>query len=489
MADALGTVLNVIELVNKAVDLYHKIHDCPDQLRLIGARMERLSARLAAVRAFLATQTIIIDASRAAAVLAIVEDIRGDTARVAALFARFRDDVGPLGYQFRFRVLTQVWFALGSSADEMRDLAAEIEKHRLDLREELQFMGIVGINAIHQAVVVEGQVQAPAQAQAQGQNQQQSHAPAQGTTNQVPPQAVVQTPPPPPTLPLLLSPPPPPAYEGDSDAPATPQRSDFSILFVDPYNGARSTVAEAHARLLRAQHTLLAGAGAGAAVPVPPWRVRRVHSAGFFVRSRGRRPGGARDDAAIEGLSYPVPSYRLPMADGDALLLKTTTQMMTKTPTTTTGAPPNNSNSGVALAALFEHDGGAYEGRAFEREVRRELEARRPRGLVAGAFKTYDYILVFTDREHDNLVRLRRALIARDGKQAVSGGGKGRVVYLGNYGLKKLGKKPVEILEPKGKEGEDRALWNARVGQIKTAVEGFLKREMGWEQPKSIHDT
>lgn len=432
MADTLGTVLNVIELVNKAVELYHKIHDCPDQLRLIGARMERLSARLVAVQAFLSRQTI--DASRNDAILAIVEDIRDDTRRVEILFTRFRDDVGPLGYQFRFKVLTQVWFALGSSADEMKDLAAEIEKHRLDLREELQFMGIVGINAIHQAVVVEGH------AQGQGQSQQAQQPQVIGKVPQG-----IQTPP----LPA------PPAYEGGDPA---PQRSDFNVLFVDPYNGARSTVAEGYTRLLR-EHTALAGGA---------WRIRLIHSAGFFVRSRGRRPGGERDDAAIEGLQYLVPSFRLPMADNGADM------------TRKTGAPP----LGVALAALF--DNGLYEGHAFKQDVRRELEARRARGLMAGVFKTYDYIVVFTNREYDNLVRLRRALIARDGKQVVSGGGKGRVVYLGNYGYDKLGKRPVEILEPKGKNGEDRALWNVRVSQIKTAVKGFLKREMGWEQPKII---
>lgn len=448
MADALGTVLNVIELVNTAVELYHKIHDCPDQMRLIGARMERLSARLVAVQAFLSRQAI--DASRNDAILAIVEDIRDDTRRVEALFTRFRDDVGPLGYQFRFKVLTQVWFALGSSADEMKDLAAEIEKHRLDLREELQFMGVVGINAIHQAVVVEGQ--AHAQAQAQGQQ-----VPAQAQALIIEKVAQELRPPP-------LLPPAPPAYEGGDPAPT---RSDFNILFVDPYNGARSTVAEGYTRLLR-EHTALAGGA---------WRIRLIHSAGFFVRSRGRRPGGERDDAAIEGLQYLVPSFRLPMADGNS-----NNNNNIKGADMTKKTAPTPPSYGMAMAALF--DNGLYEGHAFKQDVRRELEARRPRGLMAGVFKTYDYIVVFTDREYDNLVRLRRALIARDGKQAVSGGGKGRIVYLGNYGYDKLGKKPVEILEPKGKYGEDRALWNVRVSQIKAAVKGFLKREMGWEQPK-----
>lgn len=405
MADALGTILSVIEVVNAAVDVFHKIHDCPDQMRLIGERMERLAARLTAVEAFLRRQTI--DASGSGLeLLAVVAHIRTDSRRVQGLFTKFRDDVGPFGWQFRFKLLTQVYFALGSNADEIKELADRIDRHRVDLREGLLFMGVVGIDDMHKIVVQQGQQPAAAAAAA---------AVAVG---------------PPKHLPSPVA-----------------RRSDFNILFVDPYNDARSVVAEGYTKLLR-EWTVRAG---------DEWPLKLIHSAGFFVRGGD---GGGVDDVVQGGIRYLHPSYKLAMSDQG-------------------GRAPSR----PALAALF--DNGMFKGYGFKQDVRAQMEARRARGLARTMFKTYDYVAAFTDREYDNLIRLRAALVERDGAQAaVGGGGKGRVVHLGSYIRHhyKPGERPQEILVPK--DVDDRAQWNVKVGQLKIAIKCFLKREMGWERPK-----
>lgn len=394
--DILGTVLTVIEVVEKAIAMFHKFHDCPDQMRLIGERMERLDSRLKAVEGFIRMQ--VIDDSRNDVLIDIIEDIRGDSKRVEVLFTKFNQDRGPFGLQFRFKPLTQVYFALGSNADEMKDLADEIEKHRLDLREELEFMGVVGINAIHKAL----------QSQAHAQTQEQN---------------------------LALE-----GMKQSSFSPAPPPpRNDYNILFVDPYNEARSIAAEGYTKLLREWTVRTGGV----------WRIRLIHSAGFFVRSRGELT------QMVEGMKYRYPTFKLATAEG--------------------GKGPNP----TALDALFDNKMFVYP---FKQDVKRQMESRRSRGMTSTIFKIYDCIMVFTNREYDNLVRLRKELVMRDGKRNVAGGGKGRVVHMGSYMHQSYSKRPGEILAPK--ENFDRGQWNIRVGETKTAIKGFLKREMGWEQPK-----
>lgn len=398
MADALGTVLTVIEVVNKTIDVYHKIHDCPDQMRLIGERMEQLGSRLTAVEVFLRKQTI--DDSRNAVLVSIVGRIRVDSRRVEDLFRKFREDIGPFGYQFRFKILTQVFFAMGSNAEELRDLAERIEKHRLDLREELQFLVAVGVDKANVGI---GQI----------------------LSNQLQAQHVTPG--------------------GPAQRPTVP-RANHNVIFVDPYNEGRSVAAEAYLNLVR-EWTVGTGG---------EWRINLVHSAGFFVRSRG--------DAAdlVENLDYQYPSFRLSVAHGNK--------------------PPN----ATALAALFDNNTFGYP---FKERVKARTEARRSRGISKTIFKTYDYIVVFTTREFENLARLRRALAARDGKGAVAAGGggggggedKGRVVYLGDFRHHGVNKTPQEIWNPA--DDGDRAQWNEKVGQIKVATKAFLKREVGWKQP------
>lgn len=396
MADALGTVLTIIEVVNKSIEVFHKIHDCPDQMRLIGERMENLGSRLTAVEVFLRRQ--IIDDSRTHAFVTIIGRIRVDTQRVETLFVKFREDIGPFGFQFRFKVLTQVFFAMGSNAEEMKELAEKIEKHRLDLQEELQFLIAIGVNKVNIGIdkVIGNQLGAQKKALG-GAGQQQT---------------------------LLLQ--------------ATHPRADYNIIFVDPYNEGRSVAAEGYLKLVR-EWTVATGG---------EWRINLIHSAGFFAR----RKGEVSD--LVKSLDYQQPSFKLSMKYGNN--------------------PPNP----TALAALFDNKFG----HPFKENVQREAENHLSHGMRKTMFKTYDYIIVFTHREFNNLGRLRKALIARDGNDAVTGGDKGRVVYLSSFRHHGINSTPKEILNPV--DDGDRAQWNDKVGQIKIATKAFLKREMGWEQPK-----
>lgn len=216
-------------------------------------------------------------------------------------------------------------------------------------------------------------------------------------------------------------------------------RKDYSVIFVDPYNIARGVVAEAYMKLLQGWTVGTGG----------DWRLSIMHSSGFFVSSRG----GVTD--LVESMDYTYPSYRLPMKEGHK--------------------PPNS----TALEALLDNKMFKYP---FKQQVRRSIEARRSRGVQKTMFKTYDFVIAFTNREYDNLMRLRKTLIAQEGRHTVTSGGKGRIIHLGTYNHASQKGRPQEILAPKD-EGT-REEWNARVGQIKTAVKGFLKKEMGWNQPQ-----
>lgn len=400
MADVLGTIVTVAEVVQKILKVYHMIDDFPDHMDQIGKRMELLAPRLAMVDEFLRRQTI--DASRTVELAAIVKVIQADSLRVEDIFTKYQNDVGPFGLRFRFKNLTQMYYALGSTSDELKALGERIDKHRSDLLEGIEFLKAFGLDDVHK-IIVHGQ-EAP----------------------------------------------------GNKKADAAPRLAadpcdDVSIIFVDPYNEERSIVAEGYTHLVR-EWTVRTGGS---------WRVNVVHSAGFFVRNPSFTSlddvisGGTAGAAA--GLRYRRASYKLDMRDS--------------------AERPNK----AALAALFDND---FFGHPFKQDVRRQTEARWPRGLTRALFKKYDYVIAFTDREYHNLIWLREALIERDGKEAVLGvtSRKGRIVQLGHYGQGDAVAKSGEILAPK--DVDDRAQWEPKVDQIKVAFKHFLEKELGWKKPQ-----
>lgn len=387
MADPLGTLLQVVEVVGKAIEIYKKIQDAPDQIRRIGKRMGILNTILGQLEILLRT-----DEKRALArlgpamtdeLLGVIEDIRKDSEEVKGLFVKWDKNIGPWGMQFRFKFAADAYFALGSNSDKLEALGNSIEEHRQDLRDLLQVMTGFGINQLLVGVQPPGIIRQPS----------------------------------------------------PSPEPEAP-RTDFRIIFVDPYNASRSIVAEAYTNLLR-EWTLRTGGN---------WRVRSAHSAGFFVRSRSDVVDTIKD------MKFLYPSYQLGIKEGFS--------------------PPQP----TALAALFDNKLFNYP---YKQDVKRGIESRRSRGISKTIFKTYDYILVFTDREEDNLIRLRKLLISNNGRDDVMAKRKGKVMHLGRY-LTSDGARR-EIVAPKN-DG-DREQWNAKVAQIKTSIKAFLKGELGWKQP------
>lgn len=387
MADPLGTVMQVVEIVGKVIEIYKKIQDAPEQIRRIGRRMTRLNTILISLESLLRT-----DVKNSLARLGpgltrqlrnVISDIRKEGEEVQSLFDKWDKNIGPWGLQFRFKVATQAYFALGSSSEKLQALSDDIEEHREHLMDLLNVMMGTGINQL----LVVGQSPAPIR--------QPSPSPS-------------------PELP----------------------RTDFRIIFVDPYNVARSIVAEGYAQLLR-QWTIRTGG---------QWRVMTIHSAGFFVRMRSEVAD------TINGMEVLYPTYKLDLKDGNSPPLPT----------------PRD--------ALFDNKLFNYP---YKQVVKKAIEARRSLGITKTIFKTYDYILVFTDREEDNLIRLRKLLIDKHGRDAATARRKGKVIHLGRYLTTDGGRK--EIVAPTN-DG-DREQWNAKVGQIKIAIKAFLKGELGWKQP------
>ncbi|KAK4096999.1 hypothetical protein N658DRAFT_489529 [Parathielavia hyrcaniae] len=222
----------------------------------------------------------------------------------------------------------------------------------------------------------------------------------------------------------------------------TGRRKDYKILFVDPYNEGRSVVAEALVKLI-GQLTLQAGGD---------WRVGEVRSAGFFIWDKN----DCIDMTSC--LDYSYKSYRLPWWSG--------------------GKAPNP----VALAALFDNKWCDYP---FKQTIGERTTARRSRGMTKDMCSRFDYIITFTIREHDNVIKLREAVR----KEAESRGGlppgKAAVLQLGTY-LESKRNVIREVLHPDkvSDAAEHREKWNRKVAEIKLALKTFLKRELDWKQPE-----
>ncbi|KAI0505127.1 hypothetical protein F5B22DRAFT_538405 [Xylaria bambusicola] len=207
------------------------------------------------------------------------------------------------------------------------------------------------------------------------------------------------------------------------------------VIYVDPYNLGRSRVSEAYTKLAK-EWTVGTGG---------KWPVAFAHSAGFFVRDR---------------------------SDCIDILERLTLQ------STQDFSRGNKLPAEVAMAALFENKFFNYP---YKAKVKDAMMAQRSRGITKNIFKV-DYILVFTRREYNNLLQLRKALLGLYGTGMVPEG-KGRIVHLGQYLAQG---KTVEIVDAmKDNNGNpSRENWNKTVGEIKTAIKGFLKEELNWKQPE-----
>ncbi|KAL2266852.1 hypothetical protein VTJ83DRAFT_4129 [Remersonia thermophila] len=224
---------------------------------------------------------------------------------------------------------------------------------------------------------------------------------------------------------------------------------------ISPNNIGRSVVAQALLSLLGSLTVRTGG----------DWRLKAVQSAGFFVRRYSECV------QTIENLPYSHRTFRKPILPG--------------------GAPPKT----AAMAAVFDNHWMNY---SFKESIRKSMTTRMSRGLSGNIFSYFDFIVAFTLREHDNMVRLKAALrkeleLSGSGSRSVSDPGtvwhrgKGRVIQLGMYLARRKGQLR-EILDvPKiADPAKERDQWNKKVSEIKVALKEFLKQEMEWVPPTGV---
>jgi hypothetical protein len=213
-----------------------------------------------------------------------------------------------------------------------------------------------------------------------------------------------------------------------------PVKKDANIIFLDVSNVTMSRVGADYMSLLREWTTRTENR----------WPVHHIHSAGLGVKSRS----DCTD--VLESLKPP-----LKMIQGNQ--------------------KPNE----TAMAALFDNKLFNYP---YKDEIKNMALKQTSRGITQNMFKTYDYILVFTGRDYETVIRIKEALTTKGGQSLVPRR-KCRVVHLGSY----LGEdgKTVQITPPAPKADgtTDRVKFNKTVSLIKLSTKTFLKNELGWVQP------
>jgi protein-tyrosine-phosphatase len=269
MAD-LGTVLTVVDLVQRGIVIYQRIESLPQQMKQLGRRMERLNIFLVRLKAFVEknaknknTSSSLLS-GQVSDLDALLKGIEANAAKVHDLFERY--EKGTLSrsrdLEFRARWMSQIWFSLvDSSPDKVKEIMEEIDYERSVLSDYLSLMAVDKGPA----------PSAPAKPRAGRAVEKQ---PATALT------AVAKR-------------------ASPSPSPAPPRR-DYRILFVDPYNEGRSVVAEGLVKLL-AQLTLRARGD---------WRIAEVRSAGFFAKDQNECVD------VIDGLKYSHETFKLPWWPG-----------------------------------------------------------------------------------------------------------------------------------------------------------------------------
>ncbi|KAM7198821.1 hypothetical protein V8F33_004835 [Rhypophila sp. PSN 637] len=425
MALDLGTIVTAVEVVQKAIEMCKRVEDLPDQMKALGRRMELQKTVLLQVESFVKEYSKgvdpILEAGQQQDLMRIIGNVKENADKVYELFEREKENILSREYnlQFKFKLPARIWFALVENQPEkIKGVMEDINHDREELSHYLQII-----------------------------EKDRDKSPGPSKQNQQPP-----LPPPSASKALELVVPVQNNAKKRRPSPSPsplPLRQDYKILFVDPRNQARSIVAQS---LL----LLLGGLTEATSNSSVPWRIAKVHSAGFFVSHKSTLT------SVISGLSYSHKSYKMGPFPGNEL--------------------PNP----IALASVFDNKCYPYP---FKSTIQTQMTKHHSVGLTEKAFKNYDYIIVFTNREHDNMVRLKDALIQSGKVSAREKGGKGRVLHLGTYIPQRNGK-PKEILnvpskldEATGKQTESRGDWNKKAGEIKTALKVFLKDEMGWVMP------
>ncbi|KAI9696693.1 MAG: hypothetical protein M1820_008067 [Bogoriella megaspora] len=185
---------DAILLVTKAIELYNKIKEAPEQIEKINRRMTRLRSYLGHLQDLLNDkdpQSLNkLRPDQAEDLKVIIHDVECDAERVNVLLDRWIHKIGPWGFKLQSKKISDAIYALGSSPEKLDVLAEDLEQHCIDIHRLLEVLIAFGQN-----VLLKGMR---------------------------------------PTSPM------PPA-----------RRDDYGIIFVEPYNQGRSRIAEAYTRLVR----------------------------------------------------------------------------------------------------------------------------------------------------------------------------------------------------------------------------------------------
>jgi DNA-directed RNA polymerase subunit F len=129
--------MEALAIVKKAVEIYQKIREAPDQMKKVGRRMERLESYLEALKELLNQKRRHALASLRPAqtreLKVILKDIEDDADKVYKILEKWDKNIGPFGLQFRFKSVAEALFALGSNLKNLEELTEEIELHKNDV--------------------------------------------------------------------------------------------------------------------------------------------------------------------------------------------------------------------------------------------------------------------------------------------------------------------------------------------------------------------
>lgn len=231
--------LECVEWVERGIALYKKIKDAPEQMKLLGRRMDRLDF-------YLHQLAELVDKKKNPAGVAalspaitsqmqiIMKDVRTDAKTVYELMRKYDENIGPKGLVWKYDWFGHLVFGLGSSPDKLKDLTDGIERHLGDLD---RLIGLV--------------------------------MPLAHNTQ----------------MKKKIKPPPSPILA--PKAPARPET--YAILFVDGYNTGRSKIAKAYCHLLSAWTTH----------EKAKWAANPLHSAGINIERDSDILNGLKSQGAV----------------------------------------------------------------------------------------------------------------------------------------------------------------------------------------------
>lgn len=130
-----------------------------------------------------------------------------------------------------------------------------------------------------------------------------------------------------------------------------------------------------------------------------------------------------------------------------------------------------------AMQSLFDNKLFNYP---YKQTVQDRIRSRPSRGIPSNMFRDFDYIFVFIFQHHTEVQKLKQ-LTRQTLGEAWAPRDKGRIVMLGEY----RGAKSCEIFGPRRVNGKEGSLddWQKCTSNIKVAFKGWLKEELGWQQP------